>query len=98
LYGWHVAQALVEGAAVVLAVAVAFLPRRRDAVGLAALAAAVLIALQLGVTHWFYLYLVWFLGPVTIALFGDAEPTRRRAPITHIEQLGRLPAPATAWR
>ncbi len=27
----------------------------------AALGAAVLIALQLGVTHWFYLYLVWFL-------------------------------------
>ena len=98
MYGWHAAQAVVEGAAVFLAVAVAFLPRRRDVVGLAALAAAVLIALQLGVTHWFYLYLVWFLGPVTIALFGDAEPTRRREPITHIEQLGRLPAPAAAWR
>jgi hypothetical protein len=98
MYGWDAAQAVVEGGAVVLAVAVAFLPRRRDMVGLAALAAAVLIALQLGVTHWFYLYLVWFLGPVTIALFGDAERTGRREPITHIEQLGRLPAPAAAWR
>ena len=32
----------------------------RDVPALAALAAAVLIALQLAVDHWFYLYLVWF--------------------------------------
>jgi hypothetical protein len=98
LYGWDVAQAVVQGAAVTLAVAVAFLPRRRDVVGLAALAAAVLIALQLGVTHWFYLYLVWFLGPVSIALFGDAEPRREREPASYVDELGRLPAPAVAWR
>ena len=35
---------------------------------LVALAAAVLIALQLAVTHWFYLYLVWFAPLVFIAL------------------------------
>ena len=81
-----------------LAVAVAFLPRRRDLVGLSALAAAVLIALQLGVTHWFYLYIVWFLGPVLIALLGDAEPAERPRRSTYAEQLGRLPAPAVAWR
>jgi hypothetical protein len=98
LYGWHGAQAVVEVAAVLLAVGVAFLPRRRDVVGLAALAAAVLIALQIGVTHWFYLYLVWFLGPMTIALFGDGAPLRPRAPAAQIEDLGRLPAPAVAWR
>jgi hypothetical protein len=98
LYGWDVPQAIVQGAVVALAVAIAFLPRRRDVVGLAALAAAVLIGLQLGVTHWFYLYLVWFLGPVSIALFGDAEPDREREPASYVEQLGRLPAPAVAWR
>ena len=98
LYGWHTAQAIVQGAAVALAVAVAFLPRRRDVVGLAALAAAVLIGLQLGVTHWFYLYLVWFLGPVFIALLGDAEPQRDPEPASYVEELGRLPAPAVAWR
>jgi hypothetical protein len=98
LYGWDAPQAIVQGLAVALAVAVAFVPRRRDAVGLAALAAAVLIALQLGVTHWFYLYLVWFLGPVTIAMFGDAEPATRREPASYEEELGRLPAPAVAWR
>jgi hypothetical protein len=98
LYGWTTAQAIVQAAAVLLAVAVAFVPRRRDVVGLSALAAAVLIALQLGVTHWFYLYMVWFLGPLLIAFLADGEPERRREPVSYIEELGRLPAPAVAWR
>jgi hypothetical protein len=66
-------------------------------VGLAALTAAVLIAAQLGITHWFYLYLVWFLGPLMIAFLGDAERAER-APLSYEEELGRLPAPAVAWR
>ena len=48
--GWAPVQTAVQGAAVLLAVALAFVPRRRDAVGLAALSAAILIATQLGVT------------------------------------------------
>jgi hypothetical protein len=68
--GWTVAQKVVQAAAVLLAVAVAVLPRRRDLVGLAALAGAVLLALQLGVTHWFYLYLPWLLGPLLVAMLG----------------------------
>jgi hypothetical protein len=98
LYGWDTAQTVVQVGAVLLAVAVAFLPRRRDLVGLSALTAAVLVALQLGVTHWFYLYIVWFLGPALIALLGDAEPAERREPPTYAEQLAQLPAPAVAWR
>jgi hypothetical protein len=62
----HVWQAL----AVLLAVGVAFVRRRPDVIGLAALAAAVVIALQLGVTYWFYLYLVWFFPFMAVALFG----------------------------
>jgi hypothetical protein len=68
--GWEVVQVAVQVAAVLLAVAVAVVPRRRDVAGLAALAAAVLIALQLGATHWFYLYCAWFLGPVLVALLA----------------------------
>jgi hypothetical protein len=98
LYGWETAQAVAQGAAVLLAVAVAFVPRRRDVVGLAALAAAVLIALQFGVTHWFYLYIVWFLGPIMIALLGEREPARAPQRPSYVEELGRLPAPAVAWR
>ena len=98
LYGWTTAQAVVQAAGVLLAVAVAFVPRRRDLVGLSALSAAVLIGLQLGVTHWFYLYMVWFLGPLLIALLADADPPERHGPPTYAEQLAQLPAPAVAWR
>jgi hypothetical protein len=70
LRDWTTAQAVVQIAGVLLAVAVAFLPRRRDLIGLAALTAAVLIGLQLGITHWFYLYIVWFYGPLMVALLG----------------------------
>ena len=38
--------------------------------GLAALCAAILIALQIGVTHWFYLYIVWFFPLVMLALLA----------------------------
>jgi glycosyl transferase family 87 len=70
LRDWTTAQTIVQVAGVILAVAVAFLPRRRDLIGLAALSAAVMIGLQLGITHWFYLYIVWFYGPLMVALLG----------------------------
>jgi len=57
-------------AALVLAVVVAFVPRRRDPVSVAALGAAALIALQLALEHWFYLYVVWFLPLVLVALLS----------------------------
>ncbi len=56
--------------AVVLALALAVMPRRPDVVGLAAACAAVLIAEQLGIEHWFYLYIPWFFPLVIIALLG----------------------------
>ena len=41
---------------------------RRGIIEVAALGAAVLIALQLGISHWFYLYIPWFFPLVLIAL------------------------------
>jgi hypothetical protein len=61
-------------AAAGLAVLVAFVPRRRTPVTVAALGTAVLIALQLTVEHWFYLYLPWFLPFLFVALL--ARPDR----------------------
>lgn len=52
-------QPMLSVLAVALAVLVAFVPRRKGPVELAALTAAVLIAFQLALTHWFYLYLPW---------------------------------------
>jgi hypothetical protein len=76
IWDWPAAlRTAVQAAAVVFALAVAVLPRRRDVIGLAALAGAILIALQLGITYWFYLYVVWFLPLALVALIGrDAEP------------------------
>ena len=73
--GWlDVAQHAVQVAGAALAVALAFVPRRRDVVGLAACAAAIVLALQLGVTHWFYLYIPWFFPLVMLALVGRFGP------------------------
>jgi hypothetical protein len=77
------AQRAVQVAGVALAIALAFVPRRRDLVGLAACAAAILIALQLGVTHWFYLYIPWFFPLVMLALVGRWGPPST-APTRHI--------------
>ncbi len=63
-------QDLVKAAAVGLALLVGFVPRRPDARQVAALGAAVLIALQLPVSHWFYLYVVWFVPFVLVACFA----------------------------
>jgi hypothetical protein len=63
-------QTIVRVGAGALAVLVAFVPRRRDVRQVAALGAAVLIALQLPVDHWFYLYVVWFVPFVLVASFG----------------------------
>jgi hypothetical protein len=76
-------QAAVQGAALALALAVAVLPRRADLVGLAATATAVLVAVQLGIDHWFYLYIPWFFGLAMVALLGQltqAEPPDPVAP------------------
>ena len=59
-----------------LAIVVAFVPRRRTLPQIAALAAAVLIALQLSVDHWFYLYIPWFFGPLAIALAASVPRER----------------------
>lgn len=65
------AQAVVQGAAVALAIGLAAAPRRADLVGLSAAAAAVLVAIQLGMSHWFYLYIPWFFGAAMVALLGS---------------------------
>jgi hypothetical protein len=66
--GWL--QTAVKAAVAALAIVVAFRPRHRDAVTVAALGAAVLIGLQLTVDHWFYLYIPWFLPLLFVALLG----------------------------
>jgi hypothetical protein len=61
-------QTVVKVASIGLAILVAVVPRRKSPLQLAALAAAVLIALQITITHWFYLYIVWWFPLVMVAL------------------------------
>jgi hypothetical protein len=79
IWGQHSGLAALHTAVVVaaglLALVVAFVPRgRRSTAQVAALAAAVLIALQLGVEHWFYLYIPWFAPLVFVALLAAPLP------------------------
>ena len=60
----------------ILAIVVAFKPGRRTTSQVAALAAAVVIASQLAVDHWFYLYIPWFCGLIFVAL---STPDRHSA-------------------
>jgi hypothetical protein len=70
LYGWHTARTAAEALAALLAVGLALVRRRDDTIGLAAAGAAVLIAVQLVMDHWFYLYIPWFFPLLLVGLLG----------------------------
>jgi hypothetical protein len=66
----HFLQTLSKVFAVGLAALLFFVPRRRSTVQVAALAGALLIAIQVTANHWFYPYAVWFAPLVLIAVFA----------------------------
>jgi hypothetical protein len=77
----HVVQTVLKGLLLVAAVALAFVPRTRNVLQLAALTGALLIGFELVLTHWFYLYIPWFFPFVAFALLvpaavrvAEAEP------------------------
>jgi hypothetical protein len=76
----HALQRVVQAGAFVLAGVVAVVPRRKGPLELAALTAAVLLAVQLSLTHWFYLYLPWVLPFVVLALLLPADRPARLTP------------------
>jgi hypothetical protein len=95
LYGLGGLEQLAEGAAVALALLLAVVPRRGDIVGLAAACAAVIIATQLGIEHWFYLYIPWFFPLVMLALLGRfSDPSRPQADAASVPARSMQPAAA----
>jgi hypothetical protein len=73
---------LVEVAVVALAGLVAFRPRgSRSLAQVSALAAALTIAVQLPALHWFYLYIVWFVPLVLVAVLGVPVRRTQTAPV-----------------
>lgn len=73
-------QPVLVGLAIGLALVVAVYPRVKGPVELAALTAAVLLAFQLALTHWFYLYLPWVVPFVALWLLlpRDGQETCTR--------------------
>jgi hypothetical protein len=89
--GLSLEQHLVEGGVIALALLVAVVPRQRGVLEIAALAGAVLIALQLAAGYWLYSYVVWFFPVVAVAVFGGF-PARADERVTEL-----VPGPAR-WR
>jgi hypothetical protein len=95
--GLHGFQTAAKAAAVALALLVAFVPRTKTPRQVAALAAAILIAVQLAMSHWFYLYVPWFLpGFLVAVLAAYLPPPRPREEPALDPAETRAPAPAAA--
>jgi hypothetical protein len=74
----HVIQQVLEVLVVGGALLVAFVPRRKSILQLAALTAAVLIGFEVVLTHWFYLYIPWFFP---FFVFAVLVPRARVPPV-----------------
>jgi hypothetical protein len=72
-------RTLILVATAALALALAFVPRRKSLLQVAALGAALLIALQLTMHHWFYLYITWWF-PLLLLALALLEPRTAREP------------------
>jgi hypothetical protein len=62
----------------ILALVLAFRPKEKKLPQVAALAAALLIGVQLTMHHWFYLYIVWFYPLLLVALVSLDAPSARQ--------------------
>jgi hypothetical protein len=74
----------------VMAIAIAFVPKRKTLIQVAALGAALLISLQLTAQHWFYLYIVWFY-PLLLVAMASLGKEGRVSPEPADAQSGRSP-------
>jgi hypothetical protein len=67
----------------VLAIALAFVPRKKSLLQVAAFSAALLLGVEITLHHWFYLYIVWFFPLMLVAdclLEPTAEPLPEEVP------------------
>ena len=72
-------QRVLQVALAAAAVALAFVPRRKSPLQLAAFTGALLVAFELLLTHWSVLYIAWFFPFVVLALLAG-ESLRGRLP------------------
>ncbi|HET9324228.1 MAG TPA: hypothetical protein VFO03_10135 [Gaiellaceae bacterium] len=67
-------------------VALAFRPRRKSPLQLAALTGAVLLGFELVLTHWFYLYIPWFFPFVAFAVLAPSARREREQQVVEAER------------
>lgn len=73
--GLHPIQTGLEVFAVLLAAAVAVVPRQRSLAQVCALAGAVTLAVQLPATHWYFYYIMWFLPFALVGFLARGVPS-----------------------
>jgi hypothetical protein len=88
----HLVQLVLEGVLVAAALAVAFVPRRKSPLQLAALTAALLVGFEVVLTHWFYLYIAWFFPFVAFAVLAPSvrKPAAQEVPEPRGHELPEL--------
>jgi hypothetical protein len=82
----HLVQLPLIGLVLAASAAVAFYPRRKSPLQLAALTGALLLGFELVLTHWFFLYIPWFFPFVAFAVLA---PPGRRAPEDQVVEAER---------
>jgi hypothetical protein len=78
----HLVQRVLQVALVAGSLALAWWPRHRSPLRMAALTGAVLVGFEFVLTHWFYLYLPWFYPFVALALVAPLPGARE--PVTAV--------------
>ncbi|MGH2935060.1 MAG: hypothetical protein ACRDL2_11185 [Gaiellaceae bacterium] len=81
----HLVQVALEVVLVGFAVAVAWFPRRKSPLQLAALTAALLAGFELVQTYWLYTYIPWFFPFAAIAVLAPAARARRPVPVAELD-------------
>jgi hypothetical protein len=73
---------IVTAAALMIVIGSFFVPRERSLIRTSAMAAAVILVVQMSGNYWAHTYVMWFAGPAFLALigrYGAAAPVRPRA-------------------
>jgi hypothetical protein len=86
---------VLQGLLVVAAVAVAFVPRRKSPLQLAALTAALLAGFELVQTYWLYTYIPWFFPFAAITVLAPAALNRARRRVEDLD-LRTYPVPSSS--
>jgi hypothetical protein len=94
----HIVQRVLQIALVLGALAVAFVPRRKSPLQLAALTAVLLAGFEMVQTYWLYTYIPWFYPFAALALLAPAVPLRKLVAVSggDADRLDRLGPPLVA--